>query len=365
MKLDICESLVYSYLRHIKKCQVTQINWKPSGNWAIDKDLYNSASAEYERIQQHKLFYQIFKTDFDATLSQTELDVLGIDANGTIYVANTAFNENGVHYGSKTDTRNRVVKNLLRAHLALSCYFPKNRHVLMFCSPKVLASTDEVIRFYFNVLDREFTSRQTKFIYLANDAFRDKVLMETLDATQHEFDTSELFLRSFRLLTAYTGETQEEPEMRNEPEEIRPEAQPASAEETEVMIAIQENPTEEASAIPADQEADDGRRAESEILKIRNRVPKWFQNPKQYNSKILITFLQMKETSDKVSLADLAAACKGIRNFSGNFVQMNNMADKNHGKVFNGTSDDISLWEPVSDFILTEYALYKKSLETV
>jgi hypothetical protein len=37
MKIEIGESLVYSYLKHIEGCRVVQTNWKTSGLWAITK----------------------------------------------------------------------------------------------------------------------------------------------------------------------------------------------------------------------------------------------------------------------------------------------------------------------------------------
>ena len=50
-----------------------------------------------------------------------------------------------------------------------------------------------------------------------------------------------------------------------------------------------------------------------------------------------------------------------VKNFMGNFAQMNNIADKNHGKVFAVTGDVVNLWEPVKDFIIQEYIEFKKS----
>ena len=33
MKIEIGESLTYSYLKHIEGCRIVQTNWKTSGNW--------------------------------------------------------------------------------------------------------------------------------------------------------------------------------------------------------------------------------------------------------------------------------------------------------------------------------------------
>jgi len=364
MKIDIAESLIYSYLRHVKNCYIAQINWKPSGNWEPDEESLVRAKKEFDRIQRHPAFTEIFKTGFDPTLKQTEIDVLGIGSDNTVYAVNVTFHEFGINFGAKTDTRNRVIKNLLRAHLALNVYFPGRKHVMMFCSPKVSPYTEEVISDYFKILDADFSSEHAWFLYLSNENFRDKVLMETLDCIQDEFDTSELFLRSFKLLTAYAGEGPDdgpsEDEEKQEPavtqQELIPVAEIPLQKKQESLSETADNPVNGTQNEKAGEEKIAG-----EINKVQNRVPKWFQHPNQTNSKILITFMELLEKSDVVTLEQLTEACKGIPKFSGNYAQMINLADKNHGKVFSGTSENLTLWEPVKDFIIQQYIEFKKS----
>jgi hypothetical protein len=38
VKIEIGESLIYSWLRHVQGCVVTQINWKPSPTWEVAKE---------------------------------------------------------------------------------------------------------------------------------------------------------------------------------------------------------------------------------------------------------------------------------------------------------------------------------------
>lgn len=210
MKIDIGESLVNSYLRHVMGCCIVQSNWKPSDNWPVGEMDLALARREFERIQRHKAFTEIFKTGFEQTVRQTEVDVLGYTHDKTIYAANVTFHKYGINFGSRTDTRNRVIKSLLRAYLALICYFPGYKHVLLYCSPKVTGITEEVLQDYFRILKQDFSSEEVEFKYLSNDSFRDQVLMHTLDSAQEHFDTSELFLRSFKLLTVYAGDEAEE-----------------------------------------------------------------------------------------------------------------------------------------------------------
>lgn len=35
MKIEMGESLFYSWLRHVKECQVVQTNWKVSSQWTL------------------------------------------------------------------------------------------------------------------------------------------------------------------------------------------------------------------------------------------------------------------------------------------------------------------------------------------
>jgi hypothetical protein len=53
MKIEIGESLMLSWLRHAKNCQLVQLNWKPSVNsW----ELYNEAELDIIMKETQDLF---------------------------------------------------------------------------------------------------------------------------------------------------------------------------------------------------------------------------------------------------------------------------------------------------------------------
>ena len=54
----------------------------------------------------------------------------------------------------------------------------------------------------------------------------------------------------------------------------------------------------------------------------------------------------------------IKSKCQHIADFSGNFSQMKNFGEKNHGKVFAENYGEINLWEPVEQFILEHYKAY-------
>lgn len=99
----------------------------------------------------------------------------------------------------------------------------------------------------------------------------------------------------------------------------------------------------------------------SEIEKIYNRIPQWLRKGKtQINSIILITFLELLNEEKYVSKEDLRNACTPlVKDFSGNYNQMVNFGEKNHGKVFEHDKDTVRLWEPIANFVLNEYEIYQ------
>ena len=200
MKIEIGESLIYSYLRHEKQCLITQTNWKSSGNWDISEYIKDQAIYEFEKINSHHEFSEIFKSKIDQTIKQAEIDVLGIDANNTVFAYEVAFHEGGLQYGGKIATKNRIIKKLLRAYITLLCYFPSFTYSIAFCSPKVNPATEKYILEYFEILANEFDSENVKFHYFSNEKFYTEITQKTLNNTQTEADTSELFSRSVKLL---------------------------------------------------------------------------------------------------------------------------------------------------------------------
>jgi hypothetical protein len=101
--------------------------------------------------------------------------------------------------------------------------------------------------------------------------------------------------------------------------------------------------------------ASNNNEVDQEVEKVRRRLPKWFKNPNQYNSTILYSYLKLSEEKQHVSLQVLKANCKSVNGFDGNYSQMKNFSEKNHGKVFEERDGYVTLWEPVREFVLQLY----------
>lgn len=198
------ESLLQSFLKYVKNCLVSQTNWKASASWNIPQNNYGSVSQLFTKIQKHKDFSSIFKrVSLEQALKQAELDVVGI-SNDKLYMVEVAFHENGLQYGDKEQTKDRVCKKLLRAYLIGLAYFPNFSYEILFTSPKVNPATNKIIQEFFETLISDFGCQdKVKFNYIANEDFKNEILFPTLKASQNDSDTSDLFIRSTKLLEIF------------------------------------------------------------------------------------------------------------------------------------------------------------------
>ena len=199
MKIEIGESLGYSYLRHVKRCWLVQANWKVSDHW--DK---HKTDAELETMflamkQKFDRDGNVFKKTRDAAqfLSQGEIDVVGVDQKGGIHAMEVAFHEAGLNYGGGAD--NRVLKKLLRTVMILNAYHSSETKLhIYFVSPKVNPGVQKPLEDAFALLEAEYPEIDWNLII--NEDFTDHVVRPTLEKADTVADTSELFVRAAKLL---------------------------------------------------------------------------------------------------------------------------------------------------------------------
>jgi hypothetical protein len=128
VKIEIGESLIFSWLRHVQGCPIAQTRWKPSSTWAIRNEPALARDFEAMRdIAGQRLGFGVFKkSSFQQFIRQAEIDVLGLrfSDDGTAAIAvDSAFHENGVQYGDLKETVGRILKKMIRAAFALEAYF--------------------------------------------------------------------------------------------------------------------------------------------------------------------------------------------------------------------------------------------------
>ena len=199
MKVEMGESLCYSYLRHVKSCWLVQTNWKSSQHWKTYRsgddleEMYRNMKGKFDRDGE------VFKKTKTASqfMKQGEIDVIGIDQEGGVHALDVAFHESGLLYGDGND--NRVLKKLLRTYMLLCAYCPREtRSFIYFVLPRVIVRYQRLLEETFQALRTEYP--ETDWNLIANDDFTNQVLHPTLEKTAEVADTAELFARAAKLM---------------------------------------------------------------------------------------------------------------------------------------------------------------------
>ncbi len=100
----------------------------------------------------------------------------------------------------------------------------------------------------------------------------------------------------------------------------------------------------------------------NEIKKVQRKLKHWAKSERQgqINARILNAFLELKQTKDDcITLNDLQNKLPG-NNIQINLQQMTNIAEKNHGKIFEQNANCIEIWDPVRLFV----SKYEKTTKT-
>lgn len=198
MKVEIGESLGYSFLRHVAGCWLVQTNWKASDHWTVSNlgELEQSFRAMREKFDPDGSVFG--KTSSSSQLlKQGEIDVVGVGTDGSVYTVEIAFHEGGLLYSG--GTVNQVLKKMLRTKLILDAYHPgKAKRHIYFASPKVNPTPQRSLEAIFDQLRQKYQSIDWQL--LTNKKFTEELLTPTLAKVGTAADTSELFVRSAKLL---------------------------------------------------------------------------------------------------------------------------------------------------------------------
>ena len=150
MKIEIGESLVYSWLRHVKQCQIVQTNWKPSPRWWMNTIDYEPIIADINNRFQN-LDMDIFgNNNIEQFFRQAEIDVLGVSNNQEneppLYLfIDVAFHEGGLNYGDRNETITRVLKKFIRSYFIFKSYFGDAENgSFFFISPKASVQNAQI-----------------------------------------------------------------------------------------------------------------------------------------------------------------------------------------------------------------------------
>ena len=211
MKIEMGESLFYSWLRHVKECQVVQTNWKVSSQWPVQhvdelEALMSTAADHFSEKYGYKIFKQ--NSSLSQIIQQGECDAVGVAVQSGInrvYAVDVAFHGAGLNYGTREETVMKVIAKSVRTAMCLYGYMESTDAEIIFASPKInpsilndLAPCIEDVNAFFKKQGLNFSMR-----VIANDDFNDAVLQPILLVSEGIADTSELFVRSYQMFTMF------------------------------------------------------------------------------------------------------------------------------------------------------------------
>lgn len=215
MKIEIGESLIRSWLRHVNSCQIVEQNWKSSGSWDSfieDKEIEKILKELKKHFKSLDVNFISKKQKSTQMIKQGEIDCLGfsfdIDSETkicikNIYAVDIAFHEAGLNYGNINDSCSRITKKYIRTALTLYQYFGIKTAEIVFATPKTtnenhankLKETAINVSKIFNDLGFNFD-----FKMYTNQDFQEFIHQPLINKINEISDTSELFIRSIKLL---------------------------------------------------------------------------------------------------------------------------------------------------------------------
>ena len=344
MKIEIGESLIYSWLRHEKQCQLVQTNWKASPYWNLDnyEDLRTLAE-KFGQYYSDKYSYDIFKgCSMEQLLKQAEIDAIGIafsQSAQSIFAVDVAFHEGGLNYGDKETTVIKLIQKCVRIALCLYGFFNIATGEIIFASPKINRATETLLSPIFIELSDLMKQLGLEFNVLlyCNDIFYSNIMEPILAKEAKIADTTELFLRSMQLYKMYSA-TQHDLNALPAPPQIK-NVSPAVRKTTSY--------TE---------------------MKAIDKIPKWATSPEQNNHRIIRAYFQLLSESGRVNRPALETRCQNevehpdvyVRDFRGNFASMKTDKGNSHGKVFEDDGYNIKIWTKVSDTLEAYKSMFLK-----
>lgn len=214
MKIEMGESLLYSWLRHVKECQIVQTNWKASPEWdKKNQDELQNMMNITNQYFEGKHGYKIYKNNsLDQLVKQAEVDVLGVsiyENRNHVYAIDVAFHSGGLNYGSKDETVACVIKKYIRTAMCLYGYMNLDEADIIFASPKITPAVMSELEPKIKEVNELFKSLNFKFKIrlIANEEFNSKILAPILIASDGISDTSELFLRSYQMFNMFADQS--------------------------------------------------------------------------------------------------------------------------------------------------------------
>lgn len=215
MKIETLQSLLISWLRHIKECQIVQTKCKPSSDLELQhKDDLEQIIQNSSNVLKSKYGYNLHKGNksIEELLAKAELDLIAISfANNKnhIYSIDIEFNVANLCYGSKEETIFKVIKKCIISAMCMYGYFGFENGTFILTSPK----TDPSVINDINACAKDIVAvlkkigLNYKIQIITSENFMEEFVEPVINMLGDVADTSDLFMEELQRYNSFTGKT--------------------------------------------------------------------------------------------------------------------------------------------------------------
>jgi hypothetical protein len=203
MKIEIGEFLILSWLRHVRGCVVTQMNWSPSPAWTVARERELRAAFEAVRRFSDDIIGRssLAKVDFGSFVRNARIDVLGLrldrDSGGTDAIAvDSAINDTELPHGNAEETIVRLIERMTRAGFALGAYLNPRQASVVFATPWLAKAVRQEVQHHLALLEtrlaeqRDQAMSRLRFRVIADADFADEIVQPVLQHVDAVADSS-------------------------------------------------------------------------------------------------------------------------------------------------------------------------------
>lgn len=303
MNVNVAESLAFSWLRHVKGCQLVQNNWKALNDWQVQKEeevdallhvmenhlgeRYSDLKLEENSDEVSDLSERLIKSPL---MRQGECDVIGLyfSEKDAVYpyAIEMAFHKNGLGY---KDNEKAVLKKMARAVLSLVGYFGLTKGRVIFATPKI---SENLVRDSLGqaIADLEKAINNSgaydfKLDLFYGKTFYDKLLQPLQAICDAASDDSEIFLRCCLLQKICAGQESAPEDVQNRDDAIKWQEFKVGELAKSVIFPMLENGAAAAEEVKSMQDKDYSNKKfglRYPLLKLKEenkRPPRYYKDP--------------------------------------------------------------------------------------
>ncbi|MDE6725313.1 MAG: hypothetical protein K2J79_06880, partial [Ruminiclostridium sp.] len=208
MKIEMCESLFYSWLRHVKGCQLVQTNWKPSPQWTVEnREKVEEPMRETDVYFQSKYGYTAFNgCSLSQLMSQAKPTLVGIslnDGQAKVYSVETAVLK--AELNGKTINTAKTIKKWVSSVLNIVGCFNTMQGEFILPAPTANSRLLNDLNICADEINKLLAKNGLNFslCVIAEEEFKSEVLSSVFEISETVNDTAELFLQSLQLINGF------------------------------------------------------------------------------------------------------------------------------------------------------------------